>query len=537
MIAGLVVAALVAALVTRAAALRRYSYWFAHDLIGDASVHFVIVRHLRRSPASRYIEQFLIAGEPMSYPTGFHRLAALLPVATVRRRPWLPSLVLWTLSAPLFALYAWHLEGGLPGPGPSGPWVALALLLVSTSSLVFRGPAIAYLGLSERLLARVSCAAAFAFLLGDVQFGDGWGLPAAIGAGALAILSSIFARQALLFSLPVLALVWWDLRPLLSLAGMWVLAFALSPRHLYDSMRHTLEQWRIYARRVKGNRSHRSTMSSLVTPARIWRNRHVRDPRTMARAVLQLEPTRTLLLLPEIPIVFVLCWLTPAHTLLSRGWLGPVLAAAAIYAVTATEWGNHLGEAHRYLEYELLFVVPLLGGLAVRMLSAAAATAALALYATTVAGVVALYWVVVPRHERQSMGTRLNAFLDRLALPHGAVVFPVPMYLAADICARREDCRSFWWQPGYMADSIYDEFFEEYPFLKRDYRGLFDRYGVTHVVCDETQLHDVAWRYDFGGLEPLLSDGVFSAYRVPGRPGPAAAAASAAPAVDEAVTS
>jgi hypothetical protein len=532
MIAVLIVVALAAGLLTRGAALRRYTYWFAHDLIGDASVHFVILRHLRRSPGSRLIEQFLIAGEQMSYPTGFHRFAALLPLDAIRRRPWLPNLILWMLASPLFAAYAWHLEARVSGPGISAPWVAVVLLLVSTSSLVFRGGAMAYLGLSERLLARISCAAAFAFLLGDVQFGDAWGLPAAVGAGALAILSSIFARQALLFSLPLLALVWWDTRPLLALLGMWVLSFVLSPRHLYDSMRHTVEQWRIYARRIKGSRSHRGTMSSLATPARVWRNRNVRDPRRIARAVLQLEPTRSLLLLPELPFVFALCWFSPAHALVSRGWLGPTFAAAVVYAATATERGNHLGEAHRYLEYELLFVVPLLGGLAARLASEAAAIAVLAAYGAAVAVAVVLYWAVVPRHETQSLGTRLNSFLDELALPQGAVVFPVPMYLAADICARREDCRSFWWQPGYMADSIYDEFFEEYPFLKRDYHDLFKRYGVTHVVCDESQLHDLAWRYDFGGLEPLLSDGVFSAYAVPSRAGVATPVGAA----DKAVT-
>jgi hypothetical protein len=512
--AALVVTATVVAVAGRAIALRRYAWWFAHDLMGDASVHFTIIRHLRGAPRSRHIEQYLIAGEPMSYPTGFHRIAALLPLSLLRRHPWLVNAALWTVAAALFAQYAWHLEGSRRGPGLPGAWVAVAVLLVSPSALVFRGPSIAYLGLSERLLGRLSCAACFALLVGAAQFGDTADLPLAGAAAAVAILSSVFARQALLFTLPLLAVVWWDVRPLAVLVAASALAFAASPRHLYDSMRHTVEQWRIYSRRVKVNPSHRATLSALITPQAVWRSRHHRHPRRLARAVLRLEPTRSMVLLPEILLAVALAAASPGHALLTRGWFGPLLATAAVYLFTATERGNHLGEAHRYLEYNLLFAVPLLAGVAARSLSTTGGAVALAGYALWVAAAVVLFWVVVPRHERPFTGSRLNAFLEKLDLPHGAVVFPVPMYLAADICARRADCRSFWWQPGYADDAIYDEFFEEYPFLKREYAGLFARYGVTHVVCDETQLRDITWRYDFSELQPLHCDGVFSAYAV-----------------------
>ena len=50
---------------------------FKAGLRGDASVHFAIIRHLVKFSTSRFIPNYLISPEPLSYPIAFHRYARL----------------------------------------------------------------------------------------------------------------------------------------------------------------------------------------------------------------------------------------------------------------------------------------------------------------------------------------------------------------------------------------------------------------------------------------------------------------------------
>ena len=132
------------------------------------------------------------------------------------------------------------------------------------------------------------------------------------------------------------------------------------------------------------------------------------------------------------------------------------------------------------------------------------------LYVVVIAFLFAIFWA---RKQKWPKRDLLTEFLDNLALSREDVVFPVSMRLGADICARKE-CKSFWWQPGIISTGIYDEFIEEYPFLKKDWAELFDKYDVTHVVVDKSMLGMISWKYDFSNLNLIQEDEKYSAYTV-----------------------
>jgi hypothetical protein len=501
-----------AALAERALAIAWYGRWFSQGLVGDASVHYTIIRQLKKDWRSRWIEQYLISLAPMSYPTGFHRYAGLFSLGTLRRRPWLPNLILAALAYPAFLLYADRIA---PGTGPTHDHfvvVAGVVFVLSTSQLVFRGPGIAYLGLSERYLARLSCSATFAFLVGARLFGSGPSWWLAAGAAAGAVLCSVFARQALLFSTPVLALVWWDWRPLLVVVGGFALALVISRGHLAAGLRHTVVQWRLYATHTKRSRLQRGVLSYYVRPAELWTRRH--QPRELAEELVRREPTRTLLASPELVLLAVVLLVTALSGHVGRLVLGPPVAALAVYLATSTDRLNHLGESYRYLEYELYFVTPLLVAGQALFLSWGTVVLLLALYLVAVAAAVVLWVRIVPRHSLPIRPDELSAFMDGIDKPEGTVVYPIPMTVAPEICARYETCRSFWWQPGIMMVGIYDKFIEEFPFLKRDFCPLFKEFEVTLVVCDKSQLQYIDWTYDLTRLVPVKEDQRFAAYRV-----------------------
>ncbi len=500
------------ALISRTIALTLHWPWFSQGFVGDSSVHWVIVRTLRRRPRARWIDEYLISPEPMSYPTGFHRLAALFPLRIVETRPWLPNLALWTIAIAGYAAYVDYAARSLLHAAPT--WMvigSLAFALIVPSSVLFQGPAIAYLKLSERLLGRLATAFAVLFLAVGTAADDRPSLAAAAGCAAIGALSSVFARQALLFGLPLLALAWVDWRPLAVLAAAIGLALAVGRARFVQGVRHMWIQWHLYVTHTKasghvhGALSHLATRGSLVSA--------LRDREALNRLVFEREPLRAVVTYPE--ILVVACALAAGSAGLGWRWAAPVVAFAALYVATSSERLNHLGEAYRYLEFGLFLVVPLTLARATATWPALARVAlvlGLACWSTLLA-----VRIFVRGRWRRSLpaSDALSTFLERVSLRPGDVVYPVSMRLGADVCARVEGVRSFWWQPGIVAESIYDEFIEEYPYLKRDYRPLVERYAVTHVIAEKAALAQLGWSYDFSGLSALAEDERYLAFVVP----------------------
>ena len=182
---------------------------------------------------------------------------------------------------------------------------------------------------------------------------------------------------------------------------------------------------------------------------------------------------------------------------------------------TLFERFNHLGEAYRYLEYCLTFLAPLTVGLS------SIGNNSLLLVLASYLSVCML--VIAGRYWRQLRALRLldppkdelSQFIDKTEIEGGAVVFPISMRLGPDLVARREDWKSFWWQPGILSEHIYTEYLEEYPFLKRDWRPVAIRHGVTHIICDKRQDSEMKdWQYDFSSEDKIIENENFIAYRV-----------------------
>jgi hypothetical protein len=499
-------------LIARILSLVLHRRWFRQGFVGDSSVHWAIARALRQKPTARFIDEYVISPEPMSYPTGFHRFTALFPLGFLEAHSWLPNAVLWVAGVAGFAGYSEVAARSLLHLDPVRTvWLELAFVIFVPSSTVFRGPAIAYLKFSERLLGRLATAFAVLLLAVGTAANDGPSLLAACLAVAIALTSSVFARQALSFGLPLLALLWWDWRPLAVLAAGTVLAVVFSRSRFVCGLRHTWIQNRtVYPRLVKASKHVTSVLSRFVRPPELLAA--LRDFDEL-KLMLEREPLRAIIMYPEVLAAAVLLAIRrPPHT---WHWAALLVAFVALYVLTSTRRFNHLGEAYRYLEFGLFFVVPLTVALTLQRWSA---WELVALVGTVVAwsAVLTGRLVVVSGGWLRGMPDRdvLREFLKRVNLRPGDVVFPVSMRLGADICARLDGVRSFWWQPGVVATTIFDEFIEEYPYLKRDYWPLVEKYGVTHVICDKAALDQIDWAYDFSELVPLAEDERYLAFAV-----------------------
>ena len=418
---------------------------------------------------------------------------------------WLPNMVLHLLGCAFLSIVSWLITGG----SLVAVAVVLATYLAMPSNWVFSGPAIAYLGLSERYLSRLGSSASYLGLATGTVLDQTWLLGLGAAAAAVGVLSGQFARQSLFFCVPILSVVLLDARPIMFLVLGVAAAILVGRRHVWDGLHHTALRWKLYRTRTKQGVHVQRMMLGFFR----WNLRGRVSLRAVAFRLMERDPTRTVFWYPELFLCGVIVFVVPfEHSLpLGLALVPPVI----LYLVTLTERFNHLGEAYRYMEYNLYFLMPLVVGLSFSANSWQLIF--LYMYLLFCVAIIVLRYtvrVVLPKGQN-SPRDEIAEFVQETGIEGAAVIFPVSMRLGADLVALREEWKTFWWQPGIISEQIYDEYIEEYPFLKRNWQPLAARHGVTHIICDKRQDEKMKdWKYDFSREEKIAENENFVAYRV-----------------------
>ena len=119
-----------------------------------------------------------------------------------------------------------------------------------------------------------------------------------------------------------------------------------------------------------------------------------------------------------------------------------------------TESFNHLGEAYRYIEYNLSFLLPISVAISYdKILNSATPLFGFVIFSLGYITFRSVYFLVIS--IRKKSYDKLSVFLEKIDAKGSVVVFPVNMRLGADIVARKTNWKSFWWQPGIISESIY----------------------------------------------------------------------------------
>jgi hypothetical protein len=381
------------------------------------------------------------------------------------------------------------------------------LFLLAPANLVFPGDAILYLSLSERLLARLLTGSYFLFTTAWLGSGETGSAIAAIISGALALMTSKFARQALLFTSPLFALFALDVRPVAALAGSTLVAMACEGRFFLVGLGDQVEFSRAYARYTKHGRLFSLGLSRFVDCRRVF------DSTVPLRARLtniqRQEPFQLLFRSPETGLLAM-------AALLWGEVSSPVVALLAstlcVYLLTSTPGFRHLGEAIRYAEYNLAFAAPAALAHALVVREARAAVAVL-LIVSSLAIALSLW---IHRHHPLPRSDGLQVFLRRCGFAAPDLVLCIPINLAPAISARTGVSTICY--PGNYGVWMFEEYVEEYPFPKRDWRGIALRHGVTKLVVDKQALVSaklsMGWDYDLTGLEIIADDVTYVCYGV-----------------------
>lgn len=508
--------ALLVALLLRGCVIFVYRKWFKQGIMWDSSLHYAVIQTVKQNGRYAGVPAFLMQEEPDTYPIAFHRLAALLPLDWIRRYQYLPNLGIFAVSFAGFVAYVHCIEKNLLSTQDHNLVVwAAAFYLTSVSNLVFNANAILYISLSERLLARLSCGWYFLALAVGIGFNDKLSLALAVLAGAFASISSMFSRQAIAFTTPLIALFLLDPTPLIVLVLAFIGALLLDRGYFLRGLRHMIKFSQAYNRYTKRSPYIQPALNRLVD----WRVVFGRASGLRARLkeLETREPTRILLQCPDVAFFVGVCLLWPIPV--ARPMFVTVAATLTVYILTSMKMFNHFGEAARYVEFNLTLGVPFFLALyVVKMVSPELNLLLLPAYFGTV-GFLTLWFYYQWRYFPCPKRDELTTFLAPLGLSEKDTVFPIPFTLGGSIWVRAPTCRVLMYQGAAVTSSLYEKFVEDVPLLKKNWWPLFEEYKVTYVIglnVITRQLRSiVGWDYDYAQLRKVAESDDYVAYVVP----------------------
>lgn len=501
--------ALIFSFITRFVLVYLNRAWFNQGFAGDSSGHFTMIRELKKNPNFNRIEQYIIPNE-FSYPLGFHRFCSLFSLNFIKKYSYGPNLILFSFFSAFYFLYLHYFEREVLGRQDYLMLIIGAIIYyISISNLIFLGNEIAYIKLSERLLSRVGTGLFYLCTINAVIWSDIVSFFIATIMGAIALLSSAFARQVLFFSIPFLCLFFFDIRPFIIFLLSFLFSFVISGKFFLKSVRATVLYWRIYKIYVKpynlDNMTKWLRLDWVIDSLKRYRIKN------LLFYFMTQDPTKLFFFFFEIFFFIGLLPFVYHYNEAIKLYL-PVFVTLILYVATTTKRFRHLGESYRYLEYSFYFYLPFFNAYLLVTYIHESIILLVGLYVIlTLVLCFLIKYTIKPKYPGKDL---LKEFMDKLSLTSSDVLFPIDFSFAIEISSRSE-AKTFWWQPGAITNSeLWNEYFEHYPYLKKNWDYLFNKHKVTHVLCRKDMLNETSGKYDFSSLECLAEDEKYIAYRV-----------------------
>lgn len=506
--------------------------WRWPTFTSDAGFHLLLRREIRangfRMP--RKLEPCPF-DERVEYPWFYHQLIAFLPEAWLRRLPALPSAIIDGLHALLAGWGAHGLVSALGHPEAAARAGLLSILFLGMNpALLAHGMGPRAYEVTPRPLGELLFSATMLSAIWAAASGNWVGWIVAAVAGGLLLLSSKFAAQVLVFSLPLLALVPGFHPAVGVLPGAFLAAMVLSGGRYGHVLRG---QW-IHLRYYRRNLQYTCTM---VSELNRWRDvRAAWDAlrrtgllsKIFFRAVARLYATNTyLLLLLRGPVfLFPLALvLSPAHRGALRMAEGPSLWLAGWacawllpFVLTSTRHLRFLGEAERYAEYAICPASILAAaGLALGPFPGFLAGGVL-LYAACLAAILAQAWTVNSRLANRGARERRDLVEALRQLPPGSTLLGIPaMQVLAPVASLLPHRYADITTDASALIRMIDEQFVGYPWPKPDWE-MWRAMGVDHVVTfspDYLRSRRPGLPYDRIPLEVISEHPAFRIYAYP----------------------
>lgn len=508
-----------AALIIRLSLAGFYGSWIKQGVFGDSAYHYCIIRSLCEGHYPyNGVPEFFLKNGPDRYPILFHRFSSLFGLSLIERFPYIPNLFLFGIFAGVFPTLIYLTpEQAYPGWLDTS-WLtpllsnqdllgilSVLLFLTSVANNSLRGDGILFLSLSERLLAKLSVGLYFFTAALWLEDRGGALYVVSVALGCIAIYSSMFGRQALLFTTLFWAVVALDVTVILPLFGALVISTIIGGKDFLLGLRDQWEFSTSYRRYTAKSRVFTSSLSRFSTL------KSFSSMRVLISQIINYEPGKSMFRHPDLIFIFLL-------GLNSTSWkfISLIIATILVYLLTTTNRFHHFGESERYIDYNLAFIVPFV--MATQIMSQP--TSGDAILIITIAAFYRMLLIAVSLFKDTNRfmegSENLIKILNQARITKNSRVLPLPINLGQTISART-GCGVVCY-PGVYGAWIFERYIDEYPLFKRPLSRLVKEFEITHIVINKDQTHHfskiVGWAYDLSDYIKIAENEHWSCYYV-----------------------
>lgn len=496
-----------------------------NNIFGDASVHYKIIKEIKKSGLKNlHIDNFIIPGKIFS-PILFHLFSSLFPVKNLESKPYLPNLIIYVIFLLYLSIYSFYLFSEIS----SQPFILSAyvifLFTISMNNFIFRGSQINYVTLSERLLGRLVTSSFVLSIFGYYLFDNLLNLSLSYFFAILVFLSSKFAIQSLLFFTIILSFLNINLSPIILLLSALISASLISKGYAFRTFKNTFIYLIIYKKFVANSRFKKPLLNTFLDLNTFFQILKFQNLKASLKYFFSNEPGRSILSHYDLFLFLpLLIYLIGFNTIISNNFISiKILVACLIpYLLISNKYLSFVGESYRYLEYLLAFLIPIL----IVYFSL--------IYMVNINFIMILFLFMFiflsifsiffrfnsvnnkenPNLNDEIIRKNLNEIIIESNISSKDIIFSVDMRLGIEVAAQT-NCKTFWWQPGGLADkNIFSYFIEEYPFLSsKNFEKICKNYLVTKIIINNDLYKTSGIKYDFKNFLVISYNKYYTVYK------------------------
>lgn len=471
--------------------------YFSGGPYGDAATYFFLIQFFRKNSCGVSDERCMLSNDAVLVPSAYMKIVGKLFGDTILlKKSWLPNFILYSLAVSFFLalLYINKFSMSL--------WVYMALLFIlQPDNINLDKHRVHYTVLQPRYFGLLLNSALWFFY---VMYGITWFSSAAILLlTVLSINTSVFCRQATVFSILLASIFLLDPFLFLMLPAAMMVSAVLFPKEFIPSIMPQLRySYQYYLNYYKPRPTSNPVMNFLKN--------------IMARAMYESYPYFASVL---VMVLAFYQWNSPSsqfnfgNDTLHR-LVFSYLSFFLIFIITGIRKFAFLGECWRYFSYNTYYMTPVFLPVLVSLLPVSETVKSIILVGTII-----IYIAFAFFGAKDSLDNKNPALISLLQQGGDAfkdsIWYGIPYRASTTAVALGYGKKTFEYQYGNHSQEIHEKYFAFYPYLK--WNGeMLQHHKITHILV-EKELEESAFLYSnfsTDGLTLLASNQAYSIYKV-----------------------
>lgn len=492
-----------------------------NNIFGDASIHYKIIKEIKKNGLKNFhVHNYIIPGKIFS-PILFHLFSSLFPVKNLECKPYLPNLIIYIIFLLYLSTYSFYLFSEIS----SQPFILSAyvvfLFTISMNNFIFRGSQINYVLLSERLLGRLITSSFVLSIFGFYLFDNLLNFLLSYFFAILIFISSKFAIQSIVFFTIILSILNINLSPIILLLLALISASLISKGYAFRSFKNTFIYLSIYKKFITNSRFKKPLLNTYLDLNTFFQVLKFKNLTASLKYFFSNEPGRSILSHFDLFLILpLLIYFIGYDSIISNNFfiLKILLACIIPYLLISNKYLSFAGESYRYLEYLLTFLIPILI-VYLSLIHMVNINFILILFLFLFIFSIFFRFNFVNNKENHNLNEEINRkYLNEIIIESNItskdIIFSVDMRLGTEVAART-NCKTFWWQPGGLADkNIFSYFIEEYPFLSsKNFEKIYKKYLFTKIIINNDLYKTSGIKYDFKNFLVINYNKYYTVYK------------------------